>query len=548
MKWFLRAGFISFVISSSGLALATLLTLYWRRCRNSKAIVPSPVPRPVLDISDYKVSVIDTAEQCEAYFKRLQDTTTFIGFDCEWVSDNQRNNESSYYPVALLQLAFPNKECALVRLSKIGRLTESLQKILTDKSSFKFGVGIMNDVTRLCEWSGTLTVSCIDLRNVAFRCGIRRNNGLGGLLEQLTDSVLTKSKEITCSNWERDVLSDDQILYAARDAIAGLIILSKLAEHKKRRTKSDSCQTMKSDTISEEEKSCVFSLCQGIIDVNYNIRNNSQPQKPQASGRTAAYSIRQSPLYYNCQLIAPDGTLLSTVDKRKVEWYLSKELGVLVSEDPPVLQLLFEPSGKPKKDREYYLTEKENICVVCGRKDSYIRKNVVPHEYRKFFPPKMKEHLSHDVLLLCVTCHQLSTHHDSIIKQQIALEYSAPLEASTQKFHEDPEKVKLRSLARALKGHKETLPKKRREDITETLAKHFNCEKDEVTDDMIEELLKIETRLHNPNYVSHGELVVKAVKEREDLVEFQQRWRQHFLDSMQPQYLPKLWSVYHNPQ
>lgn len=54
-----------------------------------------------------------------------------------------------------------------------------------------------------------------------------------------------------------------------------------------------------------------------------------------------------------------------------------------MSEDPPVLQLLFEPSGKPKKDREYYLTEKENICVVCGRKDSYIRKNVVPHEYRK---------------------------------------------------------------------------------------------------------------------------------------------------------------------
>lgn len=56
---------------------------------------------------------------------------------------------------------------------------------------------------------------------------------------------------------------------------------------------------------------------------------------------------------------------------------------VLENEDPPVLRLLFEPSGKPNEDREYYLTEKENICVVCGRKDGYIRKNVVPHEYRK---------------------------------------------------------------------------------------------------------------------------------------------------------------------
>ena len=57
----------------------------------------------------------------------------------------------------------------------------------------------------------------------------------------------------------------------------------------------------------------------------------------------------------------------------------------LVSEDPPVLRLLFEPSGKPNKGRRYFLTKKEkNICVVCGRKDSYISKNVVPHEYRKY--------------------------------------------------------------------------------------------------------------------------------------------------------------------
>lgn len=114
--------------------------------------------------------------------------------------------------------------------------------------------------------------------------------------------------------------------------------------------------------------------------------------------------------------------------------------------------------------------------------------------YYRFFPPKLKEHLSHDVLLLCVTCHQISSRHDSIIKRQLALDYSAPLEASTHKFHEDPEKVKLRSLARALKEHKYTLPDKRKEEIMLTLADHFNCDKDEVTDDMIENLLTLETR------------------------------------------------------
>lgn len=54
-------------------------------------------------------------------------------------------------------------------------------------------------------------------------------------------------------------------------------------------------------------------------------------------------------------------------------------------------------------------------------------------------------------------------------------------------------------------------------------------------------------RRYNSDYVSHGELVVIAVQENGELIEFQQRWRQHFLDEMQPQHMPKLWSVYHNP-
>ena len=51
----------------------------------------------------------------------------------------------------------------------------------------------------------------------------------------------------------------------------------------------------------------------------------------------------------------------------------------------------------------------------------------------------------------------------------------------------------------------------------------------------------------NRDYVSHGEMVVRGVGESEGIVEFQRRWRQHFLDTMKPAYLPKLWSVDHNP-
>lgn len=56
----------------------------------------------------------------------------------------------------------------------------------------------------------------------------------------------------------------------------------------------------------------------------------------------------------------------------------------VVSEEPLTLKLHFEPAGRPGEDREYYLQNKENICVVCGTEEDCVRKNIVPHEYRRY--------------------------------------------------------------------------------------------------------------------------------------------------------------------
>lgn len=48
-------------------------------------------------------------------------------------------------------------------------------------------------------------------------------------------------------------------------------------------------------------------------------------------------------------------------------------LSDLVSTDPFVVKLRFEPSGRPESDVDYYLMVKENLCVVCGKRESYIR-------------------------------------------------------------------------------------------------------------------------------------------------------------------------------
>jgi hypothetical protein len=63
---------------------------------------------------------------------------------------------------------------------------------------------------------------------------------------------------------------------------------------------------------------------------------------------------------------------------------------VQVCDSPLTVRLLFEPSGRAVDEvGPYYTQEKANHCVVCGSNGSYIRKNVVPREYRKHFPGKL---------------------------------------------------------------------------------------------------------------------------------------------------------------
>jgi hypothetical protein len=41
----------------------------------------------------------------------------------------------------------------------------------------------------------------------------------------------------------------------------------------------------------------------------------------------------------------------------------------------------------------------------------YLRHSIVPHTYRRHFPLRFKSHLSHDIVLLCLKCHQVCLNH-----------------------------------------------------------------------------------------------------------------------------------------
>ncbi|XP_049754212.1 exonuclease 3'-5' domain-containing protein 2 isoform X2 [Elephas maximus indicus] len=466
----------------------------------------------ILQAKVVTVSQEEEWDQTEPLLKSELEDFPVLGFDCEWV-----NLEGRVSPLSLLQMASPSGLCVLVRLPKLIRggktLPRTLLDILADGTILKVGVGCSEDASKLLEDYGLVVKGYLDLRYLAMR---QRNSTLEG------NSGYT--------GW-RKVLEKCQDVVDIPFRSKGII---RLGEDVNREA-----------TESQQKSRNKKSKMDGTVPGSHQGRD---PRKHKRKPLGVGYSARKSPLYDNCFLHAPDGQPLCTCDRRKAQWYLDKGIGVLVSEEPFVVKLQFEPAGRPESPGDYYLMVKENLCVVCGKRDSYIRKNVIPHEYRKHFPIEMKDHNSHDVLLLCTSCHAISNYYDNHLKQQLAKEYRAPIGSEEGlRLLEDPERRQVRSGARALLNA-ESLPAHRKEELLQALREFYNT--DTVTDEMLQEAASLETRISNENYVPHGLKVVQCHSQGglRSLMQLESRWRQHFLDTMQPRHLPQQWSVDHNHQ
>ncbi|XP_054256113.1 exonuclease 3'-5' domain-containing protein 2 [Indicator indicator] len=518
------------------------------------------------------VSEQEEWDRVEPLLKKELKKWPVLGIDCEWVSVEGKPN-----PVSLLQMASSSGLCILVRLPRLvssgQTMPRTLLDIMADSTVLKVGVGCWEDACKLLHDYGLPIKGSMDLRYLAMR---QRKDlldsclSLKSLAEKVLNCSLDKSPHVRCSNWEAEELAQDQVLYAARDAQVSVALFLHLLGFASLPDGENS--------VAAWEKA--LGKCRGLVDIPFRGRRSGStgeeksgegrsPQKTksrkswmngQPSGSQqvrdprrqkrkplgVGYSARKSPLYDNCFLHAPDGQPLCTCDHKKAQWYLDKGIGELVSTDPFVVKLRFEPSGRPESQVDYYLTVKENLCVVCGKRESYIRKNIVPHEYRKHFPVQMKDHNSHDVLLLCTSCHAISNYYDNLLKQQLAEEFSAPIGSEEGvRLLEDPLRRQVRSGARALLNA-DSLPEPRRAELLQCIKDFFNTEA--VTPEMLQEAAGLETRICNESYMPHGLKVVQCFARGglRSLMQLERRWRQHFLDSMQPKHLPEQWSVDHN--
>ncbi|KAF7805795.1 protein RRP6-like 3 isoform X1 [Senna tora] len=208
----------------------------------------------------------------------------------------------------------------------------------------------------------------------------------------------------------------------------------------------------------------------------------------------------KSPVYHNCRIYANDGRLLCYCDRRKLEWYLSRDLAKLIDEDPPAIMLLFEPKGRPEdEDNDFYIQSKQNICVGCGEGNHYLRYRIIPSCYRIHFPEHLKSHRSHDIVLLCVDCHEVAHAAAEKYKRKISAEFGIPLyvrrvidpaNVSEVTFEEGGvSPLHLRTAAMALLRHGSRMPPNRRDELTEVVKRYYGGR--EISDEDLERALLV---------------------------------------------------------
>ena len=158
------------------------------------------------------VRVIATAEEARLAAQQCQ-SEHLLGFDTE-TRPAFRKGQS--FPPSLLQLATAD-EVFLFQLRHVG-LPGALLRLLGDPAVVKAGVGLDFDLKSLQDLRPFQPRGFVDLARVARQKGIR-NNGLRGLAAAVCGIRISKSARTT--NWANDLLTPQQIRYAATDAWIG---------------------------------------------------------------------------------------------------------------------------------------------------------------------------------------------------------------------------------------------------------------------------------------------------------------------------------------
>jgi ribonuclease D len=155
--------------------------------------------------------------------RSVLENESILGFDTETKPSFKKGR---YHSVALLQLSTVDK-AFLFRLNKIS-IPRFLITILEDPAIIKVGVALKDDLCGLRKISPFEPEGFIDLQQFVKEFGIE-DNGLKKLVANILGFRI--SKRFQTSNWEQEILSPEQLGYAATDAWVCRQIYTTLSNH-----------------------------------------------------------------------------------------------------------------------------------------------------------------------------------------------------------------------------------------------------------------------------------------------------------------------------
>lgn len=242
--------------------------------------------------------------------------------------------------------------------------------------------------------------------------------------------------------------------------------------------------------------------------------------------------VLKNQFYGNYKVLNISGEHIFSCADKKIKWYLKKGLAKIVQEDPLVIQLNFITKGNGHAGDNYYLQDFKDRCVVCGTGLNLTRHHIIPYCYRKFFDYNIKNHSYHDVLLLCLTCHNIYEESASAFKNQLSIEYAIDNKTFCNKL--------LRRVnidANTLLKYGTALPIERQNEIMSSLQLYYG--KEDLTQEDIDAAAKIEY-MECTTDKTDAQLIVEKI---DDMDIFMRRWREHFQKSTNAQFLPTNWNI-----
>ena len=263
----------------------------------------------------------------------------------------------------------------------------------------------------------------------------------------------------------------------------------------------------------------------------------------------------------NWKVYHPSGRHMFTCGEKKAVWYLDRDLAEEIGKK--MIQLTFIPKGNGFEDNEVFGRSMRVVrCVVTGLKDNLQRHHIVPYCYRSYFPEEYKSKNHHDVVLMNYEIHseyeQKANMYKDVVANMFDVKTISELNSEyTAKLREigKPNSIILNAIHSLFKSYGRLT----NELILEKLQ--FISDNTGISFDMLSKynyvqlyklyLLFREAHISdlyvfkesNRMLFDHGYHVALKLDTEEKIEEFVKLWRNHFIETMRPQYMPKGWSI-----